>query len=222
MATTVKAIIDRVLLSAGFQTSTSYVSTQEMALANESARVLVQLPLTPRRIQGTIAMTVATTYSLPTDFFELVPDTVFMENNLNPVSWPTPPMVWDQYRAGNIQPGAVLFCRQFGGSLQILNPVNGVNLLFEYLSYNPIQATGGGAFKPLFTLDTDEWLQDDDLLAKDFKWRWKKEKGLDWQADQADYVGYMRGMLGRTQGAMTIRPTQPWPAGEPYTNLWRA
>lgn len=221
MASTVQSLLDRVMREIGFAVPSTYASTQALALANRSATMLRTLPLTRRRATGTIAMTTATSYALPSDFFDYIPDTAYIEDNLNPVAWPIDVATWNQYKAGNVSPGATLFCRLIAGELAILNPIDGSNLLFEYNSNAVIQATGGGAYKQLFTLDTDEWLLDDELLTLDFRWRMKKEKGQDWQPEAAEAQAYIRGAIGRANGARTITPVENWPLAEPYANLWR-
>ncbi len=229
MALTLADILNRVNDETGFVRPSAYAAStntserQLVAIANRSATALRTMPFTKRRATGTIAMTAATSYTLPTDFFEYVPDTAYMEDDITPVVWPVPEDLWNLYQTGGVTPAGMLLVRQLAGSLAILNPVNGVNLKFEYLSTNTIRATGGGSYKERFTADTDEWQLDDELIIMDIRWRWKKEKGIpDWQADAQDFAVYLRGVIGREFGAQTLVPTFGEPAGEPYTNLWVA
>lgn len=222
MASTVQSLLDRTLREIGFSPLSTYVNTQALALANRGVtNIRTVEPLTRRRLTGSISMTTATSYTLPTDFFEYIPNTAYIQDNLNPVALPIDEATWNQYKAGNVSPGATLFCRFIAGQLAILNPINGGTLLFEYNSNALIQATGGGAFKPLFTLDSDEWLLDDELVTLEFKWRYKKEKGQDYQTDMMESQAYIRSAIGRANGARTITPVENWPLAEPYANLWR-
>src|SRR5690348_4305695 len=177
------AVNDRMAFArtADYIASTTLADRNLVAMANESASMLRTLPLTRLIRTGTIAMTTATTYTLPADFLEFTPDTGFMASNLTPVQWPTPPDVWNQYQAGNLAPGAVLYVRQIGSGLSVLNPVNGINLTFEYHSTYPIAATGAPTTpaKAQFTANTDVWLLDDELIVKDVKWRAEKHNGFD-------------------------------------------
>ncbi len=227
MALTLASILDRVLDETGIARESAYVAgttvaaRQLVALANRSATMLRTMPFTKRRALGTIAMTAATSYSLPSDFFEYVADTAYMEDDSNPVFWPTPEDLWALYSNGGITPSGTLFVRQYAGALAVLNPVNGTNLLFEYMSNAPVRATAAGAYKERFSVDTDEWQLDDELVIMDIKWRFKKEKGFgDWQADAQDFAVYLKSVIGRDNGAATIAPGISEYAGEPYTNLW--
>lgn len=227
MALTLANILDRVLDECGFAREAAYVAgttvaaRQLVALANRSALSLRTMPFTRRRATGTIAMTTATSYSLPSDFFEYIPDTAFMDGDSNPVVWPTPEEVWALYENGGITPAGALYVRQMAGALKVLNPVNGTDLLFEYLSNAVIRATSAGAYKERFTVDTDEFQLDDELIVLDVKWRFKKEKGIaDWQTDLQEFSVYVKNALGRDFGAMTFTPGVSQYPGEPYTNLW--
>ncbi len=230
MSLTLTQILDTVndrcafVRSAAYVGSTAVAERNLVALANESASVLRTLPLTRLLTLGTIPMTVATTYNLPADFFQYVADTAYMDSNLTPVSWPTTPDVWNQYRAGNLAPGAVLYVRQMGTQLAILNPVNGINLYFEYESSYPVAVTAAPTVpaKAQFTLDTDVWLLDDELIVKDIKWRFEKHNGFDdWQVTKQEMNAYLHDLLTRVQGNRTIAPGQGWPVGVPYADLWR-
>jgi hypothetical protein len=212
--------------SGGYAASTTIADRNLVSFANTSASVLRQLPLTRLIATGSITMSALTTYSLPADFLEFTPDTGFMASNLTPVQWPTPPDVWNQYQAGNLAPGAVLYVRQIGTGLSVLNPVNGIVLTFEYRSTYPIAATATPTVpsKAEFTVDTDVWLLDDELIIKDVQWRAEKHNApdsSDWQVTRQEFNAYLHDLLTRVQGARTIAPGQGWPVGVPYADLWR-
>jgi hypothetical protein len=212
--------------TAAYIASTTIADRNLVAFANTSASVLRTLPLTRLRTSYTIAMTTATAYTIPTGFFEYVPDTAYMASNLTPVQWPCPADVWNQYQAGNLAPGAVLYVRQYGTQIHILNPVNGINLLFEGTSEFPIAATATPTVpsKAEFTVDTDVWLLDDELITKDVQWRAEKHNApdsSDWQVTRQEFNAYLHDLLTRVQGARTIAPGQGWPVGVPYADLWR-
>lgn len=231
MAFTLAQILDTMNDRCAFVRSSAYAASTTVgdrnlvALANESAAYLRTLPLTRLRTLYTVAMTTATAYALPAGFFEYVPDTGYMESNLTPVQWPTPANVWNQYQAGNLAPGAVLYVRQYDNQINILNPVDGVDLFFEGYSSFPIAVTAAPTVpaKAAFTLDTDVWLLDDELIVRDVKWRFEKHNGFDdWQITKADFNAYLHDLLTRVQGNRTIAPGQGWPVGVPYANLWQS
>jgi hypothetical protein len=163
-------------------------------------------------------------HGLPSDFRQYVPETAYIVGNAQRVYWPTDPSDWAVLKAGFIDPGALLVVRIIGGYLYLHEPPTGEVLTFEYQSNALFSDTTGFTFKQRITADTDIWLLDDDLLMMNFKWRWKKEKGLDdWQVDAAEWQTYVRNYMGETRGARALifgRPTEHG-AVEPYTNLWR-
>lgn len=224
MPLSVLSIANNVLLENGFPTVLTIVNTQIALLIQRSASSIMGLPLSKSRRTGSIVMTAATTYALPTDFRELVPDTAYIVGNVNSVRWPCPPDEWALLKAGSVNPGAVLIVRQFGTNIQIHNPLNGNTLRYEYLSEALFTDSTGLTPKERFTLDTDLWALDDDLLMMDLRWRWKKAKGLDdWQIDAAEYRSYRNSLIVAENGSQSISfaPSQDELFVEPYTNLWR-
>ena len=118
----------------------------------------------------------------------------------------------------------MLIVRQIGGYLYIHEPDVGEVLTFEYLSNALFTDATGFTGKQRFTADTDIWLLDDDLLAMNFKWRWKKEKGLDdWQVDAAEWRTYARNYMAESRGARAISMGLTYEkkdAVAPYFNTW--
>jgi hypothetical protein len=224
MPLSVQTIVNNVLVECGISEVSTVIGNQMGKLLQRSASSIRGLPLSKPRRTGSIAMTGATTYALPTDFRELVPDTAFVVGNVNSVQWPCPPDVWALLKAGSVNPGAVLIVRQFGTDIQIHNPLNGNTLRFEYLSEALFTDSTGTTPKERFTVGTDLWSLDDDLLEMDFKWRFKKEKGVEgWQIDAAEYRSYRNSLLAAENGSETISFSPPPDdmTVEPYTNLWR-
>lgn len=163
-------------------------------------------------------------HGLPSDFRSYVANTAYINGNLNPVHWPADPSDWAILKAGNTNPGAVLIVRQIGGYLYIHEPDVGEVLTFEYLSNALFTDSTGFTGKQRFTADTDVWLLDDDLLAMNFKWRVKKERGLDdWQVDAAEWRTYARNYMAESRGARAISMGLTYEkkdAVAPYFNTW--
>lgn len=88
-----------------------------------------------------------------------------------------------------------------GGNL-LVNPVPvaGHSWAFEYISKNWIVSTDGMAFRSLFTADTDEFLLPDTLVLMGLRWRWMREKGLDYSELFATYEAQVKDAIGRDAG----------------------
>jgi len=98
---TLSEILDSVLLESGMDTETAYATSSKdevlrlINLANRSARrIATDWKWQKLRKVYSFSLTEATTYDLPTDFRELVPDTTFMASNLEAVDMRPHPSEW--------------------------------------------------------------------------------------------------------------------------------
>lgn len=229
MSLALSAILTQVEGECGFYPSSTYFGSSNTGalqcayLANAAAATLKRHAWQYLRTQATIAVTAATSYALPADFWCYVPDTMFKTGNAYGVILPTTEPVWAAIRSTSGS-GVVYNCRFFQDKLQVVNPKNGDVLNYEYISRYAIAATGAPTtpVKERFTLDTDKWLLDDELIIRDIKWRLKKERGFDdWQSDREDFQLYFNSLKGLQSGAITIIDNQSsnYIPNEPYTNL---
>ena len=88
-----------------------------------------------------------------------------------------------------------------GGKL-IVNPTPtaGHSWKFEYVTKNWILGVDGTTYKQYFTLDTDTIILPEELVLMGLRWRWKKEKGLDYAEDMRTYEMQVKDALGRDGG----------------------
>ena len=92
-----------------------------------------------------------------------------------------------------------------GGKI-LVNPVPtaGKAWYFEYVSQNWILGADGITYKQYFTLDTDTVLLPETLVMAGLKWRWKKEKGMDYSEDFRTYEMQVKDAMGRDGGKRTL------------------
>lgn len=76
-------------------------------------------------------------------------------------------------------------------------PVAGHTWAFEYVSNNWILAADGVTYKQYFTLDTDTILLPESIVLMGLRWRWKKEKGLEYAEDFRTYENQVTDALSR-------------------------
>lgn len=69
--------------------------------------------------------------------------------------------------------------------------------VFEYISDNWALDTNGTTFKPDFTADTDTFVLPDKLVLAGLRWRWKKEKQLEYEEDFNTYERLVSNALSR-------------------------
>ena len=110
-------------------------SDETMAhLANESIHYLKRaFPWQIMRKTGTISMTSATAYDLPTDILYIIPDTMNADGQMRFIRFPTDDKTWWYFKA-NVATGIQYKVRIVAGSLEVLNPDSGVDLIFEYMT----------------------------------------------------------------------------------------
>lgn len=207
------------LIPSQYSASLNPDDLQLVYLANAASDEIRDLGLSRARKTGTVVMTTATLYDLPSDFYAYVPDTAYADSRADGFDLPTDPQSWAFLTASGAGDG-VCRARFIGGQLEIMNPVAGEEVTFQYVSSCPWE-TSSGTPQERASADTDVWLLDDRLVKLSVKWRWKKEKGLeDWKDDAALFGRYVNSLRGR-QGAKTLTFGEPmFRDGSPYTNLW--
>lgn len=117
-----------------------------------------------------------------------------------PVAGPLNDQEW-QTRKAMTSTGPPYCYRMRGGKL-LVNPTPSVGLswAFEYVSKNWILGADTTTYKQYFTLDTDTVLLPEDLLIMGLRWRWKKEKGLEYAEDMQTYEMQVKDALGTNGG----------------------
>lgn len=229
MATSLKALCDKVLGESGFLVPTSYIGginqddVQMAYLANAAADDIREKAPQILRRQHSIALTTDTSYPLPSDFLSYVPDTAYTEGRLDPVYIPVDAATWANWLANNNPGGINVRARFLAGTFQVIEPNAGTVIRFEYVSSQPWTDASGDVSLEQATADTDLCLYDRRLMEQAIKWRWKKEKGLpDWQVDQTTWLQSLYAWMGRDQGARTLQFGEAmWPYDPaPQTNLW--
>lgn len=167
-------------------------------------------------------------YPFPSDFYCVVPDTSYQNGRIDVAEWPTPAYMW-AYLISRTGPQTLrVRVRTIKDRIYVFSPDASQLLQFEYISSQPITVATTGitpstvpTTSDVFTTDADTWDLDDVLFEGELKWRYKKEKGLDYQQDMDDARLYRNELRARDSNATTIRfPwAYPWP-GQPYANLW--
>lgn len=233
MSLTLKQILDIAIGSTGAIVPTTWIgsnnvatSNQLLAIANQSVLALRDVGWQKQTRPYSFTLTSASdTYALPSDYLNIVPDTMWIQSSIWRVDFPTDPTVWAYLKASAGPSGIVVRCRLINGFFEFYEPQDGLDVGFEYYSNAPIQGPGSSGNsdrgpKQLFTSDSDQWLLDDALIIADIKWRYKAEKGLEYQADLELFKRQMNAAMGDDKGAKTIMPWDPWNPS-PQCNLWQ-
>ena len=209
------------LVPDSFFGSTSPDDIQMCYLANRASSDLREQGYQKLIKRGAITLTSATSYALPSDYLEIVPNTSMIEGRIDAMDLPTDPSTWAYLQSVSSTSDYTVHARIINGEFAVFAPTVGEVVAFEYISNSPILDTAGVTYKQRFTADTDDWLLDDDFLILEIKWRYKKEKGIaDWQTDMQEAAQYRNSVMARDKSGKTIGSVRNTLGGEPYTNLW--
>jgi hypothetical protein len=157
------------------------------ALTNEAALTTLAL-----EDQGAIA-------SIATNGFSSIKNnTIWDRTNRLPVLGPMDGQEWQAMKAVFANGPRFRFRIRGGHLLVNPTPSAGYSWYFEYMSKNWI--LNGSTYKRRFTADADTILLPEDLCLQGLRWRWKKEKGMDYAEDFRTYEMQVKQALGGDGG----------------------
>ncbi len=209
MTMTIKEVIDQALGEVNHPTEPIYFGGTNnviTAIANRSASSLSQEFYSILKTEGTITMTSELAYPLPSDFRYLVPDSMNAQDIERHVQMPTSNKEWHYLKSQTNQSGIQYKCRIFGGNFNFEYVESGQVINYEYITKNHIAVKSSLVpNKERFTLDTDYYLLDDNLLILDIVWRYSEVKGIEgWQVKKQIFDDYKKTHFGNESGSGTI------------------
>ena len=141
----------------------------------------------------------------PNGFRFIINNTIWSRTRRLPVSGPMDAREWQELKAMFVN--GPYYRHRIRGNELLVNPTPpaGEDWAFEYVSYNWIVDSVGTTYKRYFTDDTDEPLLDEGILISGLRWRWKKEKGLDYAEDFRTYESQIQDAIGRDGGKKTLQ-----------------
>lgn len=150
---------------------------------------------------STAAADQGTVVSIATNGFRYIKNGTFWDRtNKLPILGPLSDAEWQQIQAVTTA-GPRYRYRIRGGKLLISpTPTAGYTFAFEYVSKNWILGADGTTYKQYATLDTDTILLPEDLVLMGLRWRWLREKGLEYSELFETYEAQVKQDLGRDGG----------------------
>lgn len=115
-----------------------------------------------------------------------------------PLYGPVTDVEWQQLKA-LVNPGPWYKYRIRENHL-LINPVPVTpysQIAFEYASSYGVLGADGTTYKASFTVDTDTFILAEKLLKKGLDFKWKRQKGLQYQADEIDYYKMLNNAIAR-------------------------
>lgn len=141
-------------------------------------------------------------YPFPTDFGALVNQTAWDRTNQIPAGGPLSSQDWQALKARQIDLAFVVAIRQWQGQLQIFQTVaSGRVIAYEYLSKFWVASAaavtaGTGPDQDAATASSDTIYFDPLLMVKALRLEFRKGKGFDTTAEQADYERVLSLVMG--------------------------
>ena len=191
--------------------STDTNALQLLRLANKEGEDLSQKTLwqvlTKEHTFTLDGLTPTQTYDMPADFRSIIPSTTWNRDNKRVVINPVSPAEWQFLKGWTTISGLNLRAHFRGDQLEFQQTLtsadDGKTIAFEYLS-KYWSETSGGTAQQKFAADTDVPKLDAELITQGIVWRFKKEKGLDWQPNYQEYTNLRNSIIARDGGARVV------------------
>jgi hypothetical protein len=97
---------------------------------------------------------------------------------------------------GSAQP----YYYRVGGRIDIVPISAGTNATLNYVSGHFVAKSNGTDFRAVFAADDDTTVFNEDLLVKGMVWRWKRQKGLDYTDDLAEFEAILKAEINADRG----------------------
>ena len=146
----------------------------------------------------------AMTTLCPNGFRYISNQTIWSRTRRLPVSGPLDAQEWQMLKALFVN-GPYYRHRIRGGEL-LVNPTPpaGESWYWEYVSQNWITDVTGVNYRQFFTADTDTVLLPGTLVLQGLRWRWLREKGMDYAELYNTYEAQVKDALGRDGGKSVL------------------
>jgi hypothetical protein len=153
--------------------------------------------------------------TIATNGFDRIRQNTLWDRDLSLPLYVVDDVDWQQIKANNVT-GPRYQVRLRGDELiSTPAPTAGHTWAFEYISKNWAVDSGGSTYDSEFNDDDDEILLPNKIVKMGLRWRWKKEKGFDYDEDFQTYEKMIEKALGsnklRRNLNLSERPTTPQP-----------
>lgn len=185
------------------------VAARMLRSANATGKELYKKHKWQRLIkEGTITLSTSIfTYSLPADYGWIIPDTMWDRTNDRRVIFAVTPEEWQWLKGSDAVPGLQWRCairtNVFTFDTTPTSSDNGTSIKYDYVSKHWVNDTDS-AGKEAYTADTDVSLIDEEIITLGTIYRYKKSKGLSWEADFMEFERQVSAARSNDAGARSI------------------
>jgi len=213
---TLLELVNKVNSRQGLPQVTQVLSSQDSqvlqlaALLNEELEEITDIYAWSDLKQEAVFTSVATesqgaiTTIAPNGFLWIIKDTIYNRTRRLPIFGPMTARNWQFLKA---LPTTGPFDKYYirGGQL-LVNPTMtaGHVCAFEYASSQAVLAVDGITKKSAFTADDDSCLLPEKVILAGLRWRWKREKGLDYEEDYVRWQAFAANAASRDATKPTL------------------
>lgn len=163
-----------------------YETGNALAVRGEWSRLTEETTFTTVAQEDQGSIYTLTGGSTLTPFRKIKNETMWDRTDRLPV-WPINPIQWQRIQAMSTAMPRYRYRLVRGHLLFTPTPTAGHTVAFEWVSKWWIQDGTTAAIKERFTLDTDTFLLERELLKLGLAWRWRKAKGMDYAEEYEEY-----------------------------------
>lgn len=183
-----------------------------LTLARRAARIIFKAHnWSELATEYTFTTTASTaSYALPSDFHRYLSGTWWDRENYWPLIGPATPVQWQALQSSIVSAGTRRWFRQKGG-LFYLYPTPSASdetIAYEYMSNAWCESSGGDPQSD-WADDSDVFRLDEDLLVLSLTWRWKRQNGIDYGDDYAEYRDELSAAIARDGGSEVLDLSGP-------------
>lgn len=196
-------------------TGTGIPTAARILSVDSSSQVTLDMECTGASATGVSLVFSQDTYPEPADFAFFNNRTWWDRTNHWELLGPASPQLDQWHQSGIIATGPRRYFRQIGALANVyrLWPppseiVNPLQLVFEYVSKQPVFVNGGTTTAEFWANDGDTCILDSRAIINGIKWRFWEQKGFDWTQKRTDYDNYVERLIARDGGKETLQMTK--------------
>lgn len=202
------ALCQNVMRATGYTAPSTFIGNTSpdarrmVAIVNQAGVQLARQPWRRLTAEATVSVSVTSIYALPSDFSEVVNNTIWNRTDDTESYGPLTEQEWQRQKGSGITTYASPEWRLTKDKqLELLSPPSATEVwVLEYRSSNWVVDTSSSATAALWSSSTERTALDETLLELDLTWRWLRAKGMDYQTEYLEFRRLFDDEIARDKG----------------------
>lgn len=147
----------------------------------------------------------------PANYLRAIPETFWNDTTARQIGGPLNEEEWALANGASVTSSIQQYAMfRYDGLHLYPVPTSADTITYDYVINTPALAVDGTTYKTAFSVDTDAYLLDDELLTLGMVWRYLKTKGRDYAEALRDYEFALAGFAtaARTPRTLSIAPSE--------------